>query len=686
MKRKFFCILPVLLLALAFSAVAQSTSKSKSKDRFREKDDRRYPVRLENANILNLPGTDFAPAFYDNGVVFVSARAKRGPKDERSKEPYLEHYFAAFDALGKLVSPVKFVFNDLKKTEFNEGAVAFTRDFKTALITRNNNVDGVLKSGASGRSTKKIYKTYFGFPNWTEPEELPFNSDDYNCVHPSLSPDNKKLFFASDMPGGYGGYDLYVSELTREGWGTPVNLGPIVNSDKQELFPFISFSGALYFASNGRPNSLGGMDIYFVNNPTKNPEQVVNMGEPFNSDGNDHGFIIDDDGHSGYFASDRTDMGYGKDDIFQFFAPRGIEGTGAPETNAARISVIDKKTGEPLQGAEIRILQPTDGGFVSDGSDSSYYTLDLVPRQDDPNAFTMSLVRKGASSLGKPTLLSNAAGGAITDFVRFKHYLVIVSAKGYQSKEQFLFIDSESDQNLQFKLTEEPPCLRAGGIVMTTEFSTRIANASIRLVHRATSHTETVRTTWSGEFDACLPYDGDYVAYVERAGFKTENYRLTATKGSIAFQEVRLRPIADYVTAEEAMPLANGLTEGSVLVLDKIFYEYNKATLNQGAIRHLDAILDFMKRYPEMEIDLVSHTDTRGDAGLNMDLTEQRSNYAKTYLVFKGIEESRINAIGMGETEPRNHCRESADCSDEEHQQNNRLEVKVRKLGKAMKP
>jgi outer membrane protein OmpA-like peptidoglycan-associated protein len=682
-------LLPFFLLSLAFGAVAQTSSKSKSKDRFREKDDRRYPIRLDNATALNQAGTDYLPAYYDNGIVFVTARAKKGPRDESSKEPFTEHFFSAFDALGKLLPPEKFHFNQLKRTDFNEGAVTFTRDHKLALITRLSNEDGIMKVGKSGRSTQKIYKTYFGFPDWTKPVEMPFNSDDYSCMHPSISPDNKKIFFASDMPGGLGGFDLYVVHKTADGWGPPVNLGPNINTDKQDLFPNISFSGTLYFSSNGRSNSLGGMDIYYVNNPLNNPEEVVNMGPPFNSAANDHSFIIDEDGYSGYFASNRADLNYGKDngkdDIFQFFAPKGIEGTGKPETNAARITVIDQKTGEPLQSAEIRILQPTDDGFISSSAsgDSSFYSLDLVPRQDDPNAFTLSLVRKGASELGAPSLYSNAEGGALTDFTRYKQYLVLVSAKGYAPREQFLFVDSEDDLSLKFKMAPAPPCLRAGGVVLTTEFSKRIANVSIKFVHRLTGATEVVRTTWSGEFDACLAQEGEYIAYVERAGFRPENYRVTVNSEGVAFQEVRLRPIVDVATVADVMPLANGLVEGSVLVLDKIFYEYNKATLNQGAIRHLDAILDFMKRYPEMEIDLISHTDTRGDARLNMELTVSRSKNAKTYLIAKGIEESRIIAIGKGETEPRNHCKEGAECSDEEHQQNNRLEVQVRKLGAA---
>lgn len=674
--------LSLLISLIACGAAAQSTSKSKSKERFREKDDRRYPVRIENANVLNQAGTDYAPAYYDNGIIFVSARSKSGPRDEKTKEPYSEHYLSSFDALGKLLPPRKFTFNALKKSSFHEGPVVFSRDFNTVYISRNNNEDGVIKAGKSGRATQKIYELHYGFPDWTKPVELPFNSDDYSSMHPTLSVDGKTLVFASDMPGGFGGYDLYKVTKNDDGsWSAPVNLGADINTDKQELFPFLSFFNTLFFSSNGHVNNLGGMDIFYVNSPLdeKATHEVVNMGEPFNSPSDDHSFIIDDTGHSGYFASDRPELGYGKDDIYQFFATSGIEGTGKPEVNTALINILDKKTGEPMQGAEIRILQPTDDGFLAGNSD--FYSLDLVPRQDDPNSLTLTLVRKGAGELGKPDLLSNAAGGATTEFTRYKQYLVIVTAPGYTAREQFVFVDSDKDLKLDFKMSEMPPCLRASGIVLTDDFGTRIANATIKLVHRSTGYSETVRTTWSGEFDACLSTEGEYIAYVERAGFKPENYRMTIAKDAPAFQEMRLTPLESEASAEAEMPLANGLAEGSVLVLDKIFYEYNKTTLNQGAVRYLDALLDIMKAYPDMEIDLLAHTDTRGDARLNMELTQERAKNAKIYLVHKGIDEKRINAVGMGETQPRNHCKEGVECSDEEHQQNNRLEIIVRKLG-----
>lgn len=681
-RKVILTLLPLVLCIFCAAAQGSGTSKSKSKDRFREKDDRQFPVRLENVKELNLDGTDYAPTYYDNGILFVSARGGKGPRSKRTGEAYEAHFLSTFDHLGALITPRPFEFNASKKSYFHEGAATFTRDYKYAFVTRNNNENGVLRGGKGGKNSQKIYQMQYGFPDWSAPIDLPFNSDDYSCMHPSLSPDEKWLFFSSDMPGGSGGFDLYVAARLPKGkWGAPVNLGPRINTEKEEIFPYMSFFGSLFFSSNGRSNTLGEMDIYFVNNPqnTTDETEVVNLGEPFNSAENDYSFITDPDGHSGFFASNRKESSYGKADIFQFFAPSGLGGTGKPVVNKAQISVIDEKTGLPLQGAEIRIFQPTDDGFITGNDD--FYDFDYVPLPDKPDVFTFQLVRKDAKDLGKPDLFSNAEGGAQTDFTRFRNYLVMVSAPGYAARERFLVVDTDADLNLSFKLRESPPCLRSGGIVLTTEFNTRIANASIRFEHRVSGLVETARTTRNGEFDICLPKDGEWVAKVEKGGFRSETFRLTAGKGIGAYEEVRLKPLAEGATVAETMPLANGLMEGSVFILDKIFYEYNKATLNQGAVRHLENLLEWMKTYPEMEVDLVAHTDSRGDAKLNQELTDERAKNTKIFLVTKGIEESRINAYGKGETQLRNHCTESAECSDEEHQQNNRLEIKIRKLG-----
>lgn len=685
MLRKLILLFPLLLLVSVVSLTAQQSSKSKSKDRFREKDDRRYPVRVQNANEINMESDDYAPAYFKQGIVFVSKRAKSGPRDPQG-DPFAELFYAFFNYNGEPSFPQKVVFTTEKRSNFHDGPLCFTRDNKTAFLTMPNNKDGVLKSSKSGKITLKIYEARYGRPDWTKAVELPFDSDDYNCKHPSLSPDGTKLFFASDMPGGFGDYDLYVIERTNGGWGMPVNLGPVINTAKQESFPFINQSGVLFFSSNGRPNSIGGYDNYYVNNPLNNPEEVINLGEDFNTTADEKSFIIDDEGKNGFFTSDRA-RGAGKDDIYRFEAPKGLEGTGKPEVNPAQIIVTDAKTGKPLQKAEIRILQPSEDGFVSGNKD--FYTIDLTPVQDKPNALSLQLVRKGAEDLGTADLYSNAEGKAQYDFTRYHNYLVVVSLPGYSPKERLVSVDTENELKLNFALTEAPVCLRAGGMVATTTFGTRILNAVIKFVHRESGQTETVRTNWNGDYAACLPLAGDYIVYVERAGFKSENYRITnLKKDDNPYQETRLEPLTPDATIEASMPLATGIQDGSVIVLDKIFYEYNKATLNQSAVRYLDALLELMKRYPEMEIDLISHTDTRGEARLNQELTDARAENAKTYLIYKlgESEARRINAFGKGESEPRNRCTEGVECSDDEHQQNNRLEVKIRKVGRLPRP
>jgi outer membrane protein OmpA-like peptidoglycan-associated protein len=670
---------------VALNAVAQNSSKSKSKDRLREKDDRHFPVTLRNAISLNTPGADIAPAYYENGLMIVSARAKTGPRDDNG-EPYFEFFFSPFDPNGDPATPSKFEFSAGKFSPLHEGPVCFTRDFKTAFITRTNNKDGVRKASKSGKSKLKIYELKYGRPDWSEPKELPFNSDEYNCVHPSLSADGTKLYFASDMPGGFGGFDLYVVERDSLTWGKPVNLGPTINTEKKEVYPFISLSGTLFFASDGRPVTKGGMDLYYVANPLNNPTEVVNMNEPFNTEGDDKGLIIDPDGKTGYFTSDRKG-GYGKEDIYKFVAPHGLEGIGKPETNTARFSITDAKTGDPIQGASIRILTPSEDGTLMGGGDKDFYTMELLPVQNKKNAVSMQLVRKGADDLGAPDLFSNLSGEAQTDFTRFRTYLVLVSMDGYKTVERILPVESDKDINLKFALSEAPLCLHAGGIVLGAEMGSRLFNAIIRFVHNTTGVEEVVHTTTNGEFDACLPIDGNYIAKVELNGFKEETYKFSIQRGKKNFQEIRLHSAVEgVVPAEEASPLATTLQEGSTIIMDKIFYEYNKTTLNQRAVKHLDALVDLLKRYPEMEIDLVVHTDTRGEAKMNQELTDERAKHAKTYLVYRGVSTEHINAYGKGETEPRNRCTEGVDCSDEEHQQNNRIEIKIRKLGKPAKP
>ncbi len=669
-------LLPLLLL-LTVPLSAQNSSKSKSKDRFREKDDPDNKTTILNVITVNSPERDMAPAFYENGIVFISNKKQRGGRQSNG-EAFFDLYFAPFDPNGNPATAQDFSLN-LNSTK-NEGPVTFSRDFKTIYYTQNNNKNGVGKAGKDGKVHLKIYWAKAGKRDWEPQGELPFCSDDYSCMTPSLSVDGKRMYFASDMPGGFGGYDVYYADRNDFGrWNSPVNAGPEINTAKDDMSPCVTQAGTLFFASAGH-NSLGGRDLFYSNPAGEGFGDAVNLNTPFNTAADEGSIIVDFDGKRGFFVSEREN-GYGKSDIYSFSIEKGIEGIEKPKFIPADILVFNAKTGEPLKGAAIHLLQPSDDGFRS-GKDN-FYTIDLLPIQDKKNALSMQLVRKDAEDMGNPDLVTNLDGKAKGDLMRYRNYFVLVSMEGFQTAERLIAVDSKESGQLRFNLQEAPLCLKASGTISTDKFGTRVANASLKFVHKATGFVEKVRTTWSGQYDACLPYEGEWVVYIEREHFKPENYQLTAAKGKTDVKEIRLRPVEGEVatTVEEVMPLSNGVQAGSVLVMDKIFYEYNKATLNYGAVRHMDALFELMQRYPEMVIDLVVHTDTRGDARMNQELTDARAKNAKTYLVYRGIDEKRINAYGKGESEPRNQCTEGVECSDEQHAENNRVEVKIQKLG-----
>ncbi len=205
--------------------------------------------------------------------------------------------------------------------EFNEGVVTFDARFSTMYFTQCNGLDGK-------DSTCKIYEAKKRGSSWeVTPVPLPFSSTEYNCGHPALSPDGKKLYFVSDMQGSMQDdkeklertKDIYVVNFVRRGktWSDPINLGPTINTPGNELFPFVHADGTLYFSSDGHV-TLGGLDILHATAKSESPtdwEKPVNMGCPINSHGDDFGILVDEDKEHGFFTSDR---GRGDDDIYEF--------------------------------------------------------------------------------------------------------------------------------------------------------------------------------------------------------------------------------------------------------------------------------------------------------------------------------------------------------------------------------
>ncbi|KPM31788.1 OmpA/MotB domain-containing protein [Croceitalea dokdonensis DOKDO 023] len=320
--------------------------------------------------------SDFAPSFYKEGLIFSSDRDTGNFARYRhtwNAKDFLDLYKVDVQGLSenkvfKIDALETATQNaDLTETEterlpkkknrinsrFHESTSVVTKDGKTMYFTRNNFLDGKKYKDEAGTTRLKIYQATMIDGTWTNITELPFNSDSYSVAHPALSPDEKMLYFASDMPGSFGESDIFKVQIMGDGtFGTPVNLGATINTNARETFPFVTQKDILYFASDGHLG-LGGLDVFATKIAFDEYDQpVVNVGKPINSPYDDFTFIIDEETSEGYFASNRLD-GMGEDDIYAF-----------KETSPLRLdcrqqvtgTVRDRISNELLVSAKVNII------------------------------------------------------------------------------------------------------------------------------------------------------------------------------------------------------------------------------------------------------------------------------------------------------------------------------------------
>jgi hypothetical protein len=276
---------------------------------------------IENMSVLNGSKDDFAPLFFENGILFCSNSRKVKKGEDEDKVPDdLNLKYATFDSLGQLMKPKSFGNRTNSKT--HEGPSCFTTSGDSMFLTRNMSKGGIDKVNKEGKFTLKIYiKSRDTSGNFVGDKMLPFELDNYSYCHPALSKDGKRLYFASNMPGGFGGMDLYmIRKINDTTWTPPINLGAKVNTPKNEIFPSLTAAGRLYFSSNGRfmkKSERGDLDIFYLDIENRTAITMP-MIESINSEGDDFGIMfLPNNDKKGYFSSNRKG-GSGGDDIYSF--------------------------------------------------------------------------------------------------------------------------------------------------------------------------------------------------------------------------------------------------------------------------------------------------------------------------------------------------------------------------------
>lgn len=279
------------------------------------------PLYIVTNIAANSAASNFGTSYYGEDKLVFSKPAKRNYIINNvwkgNGQPFLDLYIGTITDGGELIDIEKFP--KPVNTKFHEADVVFTKDGKTMYFTRSNYFEGKYRKDSLGINRLKMFKAVKDASGqWSEIYNMPFNNDHYSVGHPTISEDQKTMYFISDMPGTLGKTDVFKVDIHADGtYGDPVNLGPKVNTPGKEMFPYIVGNDELYFSSNGRDEGLGLLDIYKSKLSNGEVQSTVHLEAPINSDKDDFGFIKKNKTKDGYFTSNRAD-GMGDDDIYYF--------------------------------------------------------------------------------------------------------------------------------------------------------------------------------------------------------------------------------------------------------------------------------------------------------------------------------------------------------------------------------
>lgn len=638
---------------------------------------------------LNTNLDEFAPTYYQgsSNIVFCTNRDRGSYSvkiDAKTGNPFTELFISKItpvdDCSNKVVKPKKF--HAKLSSQYHDGPASFSEDGSVVYFTRNN-MEG---KGEDGLVRLKVYKAdATGNGGWSSPQSLPFNSDEYSVMHPSLSTDQTMLFFASDMPGGFGKMDLYVSYLENGRWSPPVNLGPTVNTESDEVFPFIhehpeTKERTLYFASDGQIG-LGGLDVFFSKEAFGSWSDPVNLGSPVNSEADDFGFVTNGKKTSGFFSSNREEGGMGGDDIYQF-CKLSVE---------VEVLVFNKKDNTPLESADVFISCSPVESFTTDFEGKVHCELPLDKACDfaaEKQGFKPNSVRRGTEGLtaGNKLFVQIPLDmervfditGTVTDgYAKVPvagATVNIITKCGTEEDKQQVFTDANGKYEFK-EIREGCDCQvkvsKKGYTEAIVTFSTGDPNGDMRVITRdlvinCTDDPNCPKPGPIREPDPLCPgcmreCEGDIMVVKGPMGDVVA--RIKCPKGNCPCEK------GDTIEINRDKLYSKNLVH--------IYYDFDDASIRPDAEKELKNLLEFMEKHPNSVILLTSHTDARGTKIYNKRLSNRRAESVIRYLFTNGIDKKRLKAKGMGEEVMVNNCYDGNECSEAEHQENRRTEFQV---------
>lgn len=319
---------------------------------------------------FNSEASEFGAVKRDSVIYFTTDRSPYSALDKNYKwthRAFLDIYKIKVDQNNNPIAKEETISKEIN-SKLHEGNFCFTADGNTMYLSKSNSEKGKKKFDSIHNNSVHLYKAIKVDEKWSKPEKLEFNNINYSIEHPALNAEGNKLYFSSNMSGGYGDFDLYYVDVNQDGtYGNPINLGPTINTENREQFPFISNDGHLFFSSNGHLG-LGMMDIFVSELKSEEFTRPINLGVPINSSYDDFSLSYYNK-TEGFFASNRKKIG---DDIYSFSQVGDI----FPKEYRAYFEVRDFATDNYIANSDV-ILFNNDNEMIYESQLDSIASFDL---------------------------------------------------------------------------------------------------------------------------------------------------------------------------------------------------------------------------------------------------------------------------------------------------------------------
>jgi len=666
---------------------------------------------IQKASFSSDKYDEFSPVFYKNGLVFCSNRSLSLSSHSTSQNKGLFKIYY-IDTTGKTDWENTKLFSKNLTTILNDGPVTFNKGRDTIYYSRNQDVTSKLSDISSPRNKLGIYSAVLIEGQWTKVKELRINNEWYNVTTPYLSPDGKKLFFASDKTGGFGGSDLYFSNWKGDRWEDPVNLGPVINTKGNESYPFINASGELFFSSDGHPGH-GGKDIYFSIYSDTTWVKPVCLDAPINSKFDDFGFLTDTLFKKGYFSSNRDksiDIYHFKTNYPQILYTKiqkenqycfTFADSGALVINASNLkNKWDFGDGDNAYGEVVQHCFRGAGNYtvkhdifeVTSGNiyfSKLLYNLELLDFEQ-PFINSPEIALKG-DTIRMDGLKSNLPGNKVVNYswdfgdgTRSNGSNVSHSfnEKGEYLVNLELTLKSEATLNVHKEGVSKKILVFNNNMEKDSFLAKEISlNATPPDIRKSENANIKIQYSAESEFRKDAVFNVELLSSKTKIGTENTIFRSIPKKYTvtekfspednaysyIVDQEMTL--MAAYPAYSELQALGFKEARIKIFVLkdpvekelhnlikingafaDSYFDSSDKLTSN--AYIMLDQIVKLMNRYLSLRLEVAVHTDNAAPTETSLEVSQLHARLLVAYLINRGINTKRVVPVGYGDTKP----------------------------------